>query len=157
EDPAQRMLKEGELPENIDPADPKIDDPIERARIMRAFERHLSAPAGYVLPVQRWTAKAGGGWISELWRMRRRRLFLVPGDSPIGFRLPLDSLPYLAPVDSPRVVPADPFDERGEAPPLQRMSEILSERARRNPPPRLAALRRPDAPARQGSAQSGPH
>ena len=27
EDPAERMLKEGELPANIDPADPKIDDP----------------------------------------------------------------------------------------------------------------------------------
>src|SRR6267154_1635552 len=35
EDPAERMLKEGELPANVDPADPKIDDPHERARIMR--------------------------------------------------------------------------------------------------------------------------
>ena len=116
EDPAERMLKEGALPANIDPADPKIDDPIERARIMREYERHLSVPAGYVLPVQRWTAQAGGGWISEVWQLRRRRLFLLPGDSPVGFRLPLNSLPYVAPADEPRLVPADPFAEREALP-----------------------------------------
>ena len=112
EDPAERLLKEGALPANIDPADPKIDDPVERARIMREFERHLSVPAGYVLPVQRWGAQAsGGGWISEVWETRRKRLFLLPGDSPIGFRLPLKSLPYLRPFEEPLPVPADPFDE----------------------------------------------
>src|SRR5262249_37425525 len=101
EDPATRMLRQGELPENVDPTDPKIDDPVERDRIMRAFERHLTLPAGYVLPVQRSTAQAAPGWISEIWQTRRRRLFLVAGDSPIGLRLPLDSLPRVAAVDYP--------------------------------------------------------
>ncbi len=114
EDPAERMLKEGELAANIDPSNPNIDDPHERARIMRAFERRLGTPAGYVLPVQRWTAQATPGWISEIWRLRRGRLFVLPGDSPIGFRLPLKSLPYFVPADYPHLVPADPFDERGE-------------------------------------------
>src|SRR5262249_48056536 len=83
EDPAERMLKQGELPENIDPSDPKIDAPVERDRIMRTFERRLGAPAGFVLPVQRWTAQASASnWMSEIWQTRRRRLFLVPGDSP---------------------------------------------------------------------------
>src|SRR5262245_17444539 len=114
EDPAERMLKEGQLPDNVDPSDPKIDDPAERAAIMRSFERSLAAPAGFVLPVQRWNAPAHTGWISEVWKLRRRRLFLVPGDSPIGFRLPLNSLPYVRPVDYPHLVPADPFAERAE-------------------------------------------
>ena len=109
EDPADRMLKQGLIPENIDPSDPKIDDPRERARILSLFDSHLGRPAGYVLPLQRWTAKAKPGWLSELWQTRRGRLFLVPGDSPLGFRLPLQSLPHLAPVDYPHLVPADPF------------------------------------------------
>ena len=123
EDPAERMLKEGELAANIDPSNPNIGDPHERARIMRAFERHPSEPAGYVLPVQHWTAQAKPGWISERWRLRRGRLFLLPGDSPIGFRLPLKSLPYFEPADYPHLVPADPFDERGELPDAQAAAE----------------------------------
>src|SRR5262249_44086448 len=116
EDPAERMLKEGALPPHIDPSDPKIDDPDERASIMRRFERHLGKPAGYVLPGQRWAAKAAPGWISEVWKSRRGRLFLAPGDSPIGFRLPLHSLPYLPPAEYPHLLPADPFALRGELP-----------------------------------------
>jgi uncharacterized protein (DUF2126 family) len=116
EDPVEIMRKEGELPENFDPTDPKIDDPQERARIIRGFECRLSAPTGYVLPVQRWGAQAGPGWLSELWNLRRGRLYLLPGDSAIGFRLPLNSLPYLSPTDYPRLVPADPFEARAALP-----------------------------------------
>jgi uncharacterized protein (DUF2126 family)/transglutaminase-like putative cysteine protease len=111
EDPADRMLKQGQIPDNIDPGDPKIDDPIERARVLSLFDAQLSQPAGFVLPMQRWTAQARPGWLSEVWKTRRGRLFLLPGDSPIGFRLPLESLPAVAPVDYPHLVPADPFAE----------------------------------------------
>ena len=137
EDPAERMLKEGALSANIDPADPKIDDPVERARIMREFERHLSVPAGYVLPVQRWTAQAGGGWISEVWQLRRRRLFLLPGDSPVGFRLPLNSLPYVAPADEPRLVPADPFAEREALPDPKQLVRAYATNGGSYAPPRV--------------------
>ncbi len=100
EDPADRMLKQGLIPENIDPSDPKIDDPRERARILSLFDSHAGKPAGFVLPLQRWTAQAKPGWLSEVWQTRRGRLFLMPGDSPLGFRLPLQSLPD---VDSGRL------------------------------------------------------
>ena len=129
EDPAERMLKQGALPENVDPGDPKIDDPVERDRIMRAFERHLGVPAGYVLPVQRWTAQAAPGWVSEVWQTRRRRLFLTPGDSPIGFRLPLSSLPDLKAVDYPHLVPADPMEIRGELPDPELIAQAIAHRS----------------------------
>jgi uncharacterized protein (DUF2126 family)/transglutaminase-like putative cysteine protease len=112
EDPVDRMLKQGLIPDNFDPNDPKIDDPHERARILKLFDQNIGAPKGFVLPLQRWTAQAKPGWLSEIWRTRRGRLFLVPGDSPLGFRLPLSSLPTLAAADYPHLVPADPFAER---------------------------------------------
>ena len=134
EDPAERMLKEGALPSNIDPSDPKIDDPVERARIMREFEMHLSAPTGYVLPVQRWGAQASASWISEIWQTRRRRLFLVPGDSPVGFRLPLSSLPHIKPIDEPHLVPADTFADRDALPDPPAMARVFAAAGRAKPP-----------------------
>ncbi len=112
EDPVDRLLKQGLIPQNIDPTDPKINDPAERARILKLLDSELGEPRGFVLPLQRWTAQAKPGWLSEIWRTRRGRLFLVPGDSPLGFRLPLQSLPHVAAVDNPQPVPADPFAVR---------------------------------------------
>ena len=110
EDPLERMRK-GES-ETIDPADP--GDPRAPARMVQTDEHRLAEPAGFVLPVRRATAYPR--WVSELWKFRRGGLFLMPGDSPIGFRLPLKSLPYFKPADYPHLVPADPFAERGELP-----------------------------------------
>jgi len=112
EDPIDRMLKQGLIPENFDPSNPKIDDPHERARILKLFDSQIGTPRGFVLPLQRWTAQAKPGWLSEIWRTRRGRLFLVPGDSPAGFRLPLQSLPYVGPASYPYFAPADPFAPR---------------------------------------------
>jgi len=119
EDPWYFMGQERRIPENLDPATNRLDDPMARMRLARVFERGLGKPAGYVLPVQRWNAKAASDarrWISEPWTTRAGKLFLFPGDSPLGFRLPLPSLTYVAPIDFPHVVQADPFAERGELP-----------------------------------------
>jgi uncharacterized protein (DUF2126 family)/transglutaminase-like putative cysteine protease len=112
EDPVDRMLKQGLIPENFDPSDPQIDDPHERARILKLFDSQIGAPRGFVLPMQRWTAQAKPGWLSEIWRTRRGRLFLMPGDSAAGFRLPLQSLPHVPASSYPYLGPADPFAPR---------------------------------------------
>jgi uncharacterized protein (DUF2126 family)/transglutaminase-like putative cysteine protease len=116
EDPAEWIIKEGSLPDNVDPSNSKLKDPEERSRIARVFERGLTVPTGYVLPVQAWNARAGRRWLSEKWRMRRGKIFLVPGDSPVGFRLPLNALPYVPPARYPYIHIADPSIPRSPLP-----------------------------------------
>ncbi|MGY5778911.1 transglutaminase family protein [Rhizobium sp. LEGMi135b] len=117
EDPAEWIVKEGSLPENVDPSNSKLKDPEERSRIARVFERGLTTATGYILPVQAWNARAGGTrWVSEKWRTRRGKIFLVPGDSPVGYRLPLGTLPYVPPSHYPYIHTADPSIPRAPLP-----------------------------------------
>jgi uncharacterized protein (DUF2126 family) len=115
EDPAEWILKESNLPPNVTPQNSKLKNPEDRARYARVFNRGLTEAAGYVLPIQRWQAKASN-WRSELWKPRRGNLYLIPGDSPVGFRLPLGALPHIAPAHYPYSYPADPTVDRGPLP-----------------------------------------
>ncbi len=117
EDPWHFIQQEQRLPENLDPKDNKLDDPLARARLARVFEQGLEQPTCYVLPLQRWqAADQGQRWISQAWSTRAGHLFLMPGDSAAGMRLPLAALAYLAPGDYPQVMPVDPFQPRGPLP-----------------------------------------
>lgn len=106
EDILHYLKKERDLPINVDPADPKLADPEERKRMVSAFERGLGAVVGYVLPLQH------GSWKSGPWPLRSEHMFLLPGDSPVGLRLPLDSLPWVAEQDIPGEYSLDPMAER---------------------------------------------
>jgi len=130
EDPAEWILKEGNLPENVTPQNSKLEDPEERHRMTTVFERGLTEPSGFVLPIQRWQAKATGSgvrWRSEKWKTRRGNVYLVPGDSPVGYRLPLGSLPYVPPSQYPYVNIADPTEPRGPLPDFQASDAIAAE------------------------------
>ena len=108
EDPLAYIHREWQLPINVDPVDNKLDDPEERERLRRIFERGLGQPAGFVLPIQHGMGKNGPEWQSGLWMLRSQHLFLIPGDSPVGLRLPLQSLPWEPPEFVQQVWPVDP-------------------------------------------------
>jgi uncharacterized protein (DUF2126 family) len=114
EDPWPFVRDEASLPIDVDPLKVNLDDGEERRRLARVLGQGLGRPAGYVLPLTR----EDGAWRSEAWVFRRGHLFLVPGDSPIGLRLPLSSLPKALPPPEPpeqEYAPHDP--RRGKTPP----------------------------------------
>jgi uncharacterized protein (DUF2126 family) len=106
------IAKERQLPVNVDPRDNKLKDPEERARLARIAEQGMGEVAGYVLPLRRQWWQAQARWTSGPWPVRSDAMFLLPGDSPIGLRLPLDSLPWTPPSRSGDFFVADPSAPR---------------------------------------------
>src|SRR6266850_128529 len=120
EDVWHYLWRERRLPVNVDPLKSELKDEEERARLSRIFERGLDRVVGYVLPLRRiHQATAEPHWASGVWLLRSGHMFLIPGDSPVGYRLPLDSLPWVGPGEDPDYYEADPFAEPGPLPPRQ--------------------------------------
>ena len=114
---------------NVDPFDSRLDDVMERERLRRVFMQGLDSVVGYVLPLQTEAAAktkatglraepalTGPKWVTGPWFFRDERMYLMPGDSPMGYRLPLDSVPWVSKTDYPYMIEADPFAPRDALP-----------------------------------------
>jgi uncharacterized protein (DUF2126 family) len=117
EDVYYYLWREQRLPINVMPWDPQLEDPEQRARLARVFQRGLNQPVGIVFPLQRQWWQGNRVWQSGPWPIRPERLFLLPGDSAIGLRLPLDTLPFTSNTSAGVVTPLDPFALRPPLPP----------------------------------------
>ena len=118
EDVFYYLWRERRLPVNVDPFDARLDDSLERERLLRVFSHGLPNAVGAVLPVAR---DATGRWTSGSWFLRGDRCYLIPGDSPLGYRLPLDSQPWVSKGDYPYVHQPDPCQA---FPPLPQHAEL---------------------------------
>jgi uncharacterized protein (DUF2126 family)/transglutaminase-like putative cysteine protease len=90
EDTLYYLWAEQKLPANVNPLKADLKDDLERKRIAAVLTRGLNIESGYVLPIE-WNY-VRNHWLSGRWKLRSGELMLIPGDSPLGLRLPLDSL-----------------------------------------------------------------
>jgi uncharacterized protein (DUF2126 family)/transglutaminase-like putative cysteine protease len=110
EDAWYHLWRERRLPVNVDPFDSKLDEEEERARLRRVFSQGLTHVVGHAMPLRAEIDPSGAWrWATGAWSLRDERLYLTPGDSPMGLRLPVDSLPWAAPEDRRPPIEPDPF------------------------------------------------
>ena len=112
EDALHYLLEEQKLPVNLDEDIAKAKSSLDRQRILGVLDRGLDTPAGFVLPLE-WDS-VRNAWATCKWEFRRGRLTLIPGDSPLGLRMPLNDLPQLAETEIPPE--RDPFEPRDPLP-----------------------------------------
>ena len=118
EDPWTVLNEESRTPINMDLHEHALDDAETRTTLARALRQGVGSVVGYVLPI---TRKADADvWRSSLWPLRQERLYLMPGESPMGLRLPLSSLPWVLPEEMESEFPRDPFD------PLEPLDEVVT-------------------------------
>ena len=84
------LWREQRLPANVVVEDAKLRDPLERARLARVFEQGLARRLAACCRCGADRATASRRWQSGKWFFRGDTMFLLPGNSPIGLRLPLD-------------------------------------------------------------------
>ena len=116
------------IPGYEDPRGREIDDSDAGSLL---FVPGLGMPRGFVLPIQPWRSRHRA-WRSERWPLRDGRVVLIPGISPMGFRLPFDQLPELTPEEWPHVYPLDPFAARAALP---ERAPVFQPRTARPAPP----------------------
>ncbi|MCV2352942.1 transglutaminase family protein [Paucibacter sp. B2R-40] len=111
----QAQIEEG-LPSNLNPLFADLSDSEQRRRLARLLDKGLGEVVGYVLPLAPTPFEPGvslsSSWRSSAWPLKREHLYLIDGDSPLGLRLPLNSLPWVLPEEQEAEFDLDPFAER---------------------------------------------
>ena len=117
EDALYHLWEEQRLPANVDLQRSNLEDEADRRRLARVIDNGLANAVGVVLPLQKSGSSRESGWTSGPWLTRAQRIFLIPGDSPMGYRLPLKGLVQGDDVEQWRKLnTVDPLAEKGAIP-----------------------------------------
>jgi uncharacterized protein (DUF2126 family)/transglutaminase-like putative cysteine protease len=147
EDAYYYLWRERKLPLNVDPFEANLDNEMERARLRRVFEQGLRSVVGYALPLKADPVGDAAAkkieWASGPWFFRGERMYLAPGDSPMGWRLPLDSLPWAKPEDRQEIPEPDPLAAREPLPPRKTLARPVIATQRPTTPAAVKAARVP--------------
>ncbi|WP_418315265.1 DUF2126 domain-containing protein [Piscinibacter sakaiensis] len=155
EDTYYYLWRERRLPSNVDPFDAKLSDPLERERLNKVFTQGLDKVVGHVLPLGRQHAPgAATRWRSGPWFLRSERCYLFPGDSAMGYRLPLDSQPWADDKDLPWIHPPDQTQVFPPLPVYQRL-RLVTQLAGRSDAAAAEVAGAPAGRAGDASAASG--
>jgi uncharacterized protein (DUF2126 family) len=103
-------------------------------------EGESTEPAGYILPIRRRQPGGSLSWSSQLWFPRPERLLLTLGDSPIGYRIPTESMPWVAPDEIEYEFEAVPYAGRVKLPSgATRRMDLFEKRPMADPLPALSS------------------
>ncbi|MFD1292241.1 DUF2126 domain-containing protein [Lutibacter holmesii] len=119
EDAFYMLWEEGNIPVDIDITKENSED-LVRERLAQILEQGTNKAVGYVLPLN----KSGDQWFTSEWVFRRKHMFLTPGTSPIGLRLPLSSLEAKPEYGVFPVYEPDLFKARKRLPSFKRLVSI---------------------------------
>ncbi|MGB5325255.1 MAG: transglutaminase family protein, partial [Pseudomonadales bacterium] len=135
------LWQEENLPVGVDPYHASMKDGLERKQLARVLHQGIDQPSGFVLPLG-WDF-AANKWYSTTWNLKAERVVLIPGDSPMGLRLPLDALPLSG--EREIIIERDPFEERDPLPTNAAVSNASAQANRNSDESNTATATRPAA------------
>lgn len=114
EDTPYYLWKEKRMPVEQEMFDADVFEKTERARLQTLMDANLNEPVGYILPLH--YSHRRKRWISNKWKFKGPHLVLLAGDSPIGLRLPLSSIPSPEEAEDEIVPERSGFEKLGALP-----------------------------------------
>jgi len=112
EDAFYFLWEEGKLPVDVSPKKYNKDDGHLRRKLGEILENGIGEVVGHVYPL----TKKNNKWLTNKWKFRNKHLFLTPGNSAIGLRLPLGALPQDPPIPSEPTAEVELFEPSPDLP-----------------------------------------